>query len=253
MLWTRTIAALLVSAALAWSQSESLQARLHRLLPALQSDQAATALHAHEYNRLQQIVVSVRPNQSDRADLLALQGAVAFLAGNMTEAAQFFESANSEKPLIESDVFTWAMALVKLGNDDASRRILSKLQQDHPGSSLYIYWLAKIDYNQRRYDDAVSKLQQALQLDPRSVRAWDSLGLAFDMQGRTQDAQAALQKAATLNRALEHPSAWPPHDLGYLLLRLGKTEEAEADLRESLRYDPAFVEAHYHLGRTLEK
>jgi tetratricopeptide (TPR) repeat protein len=30
-------------------------------------------------------------------------------------------------------------------------------------------------------------------------------------------------------------------------------DEAEACLRESLRYDPAFAQAHYHLGVLLEK
>jgi len=37
------------------------------------------------------------------------------------------------------------------------------------------------------------------------------------------------------------------------LLRLEKLEAAEKALRESLQYDPGFAQAHYHLGRVLEK
>ena len=41
--------------------------------------------------------------------------------------------------------------------------------------------------------------------------------------------------------------------LDYLLLRMDRFEEAESALREALRYEPNFAEAHYHLGRVLEK
>jgi len=37
------------------------------------------------------------------------------------------------------------------------------------------------------------------------------------------------------------------------LLRMGKSKDAERELRESLRYDPKLAQAHYHLGRVLEK
>lgn len=252
MYWMRTIAVLLVCARLALPQGDSLNARIRRLLPSPQREQALAALEAHDYVRLQQLVTTL-PDIDKSAQLLPLKGAIAFLASNMSGAAQYFQSANQLMPLTETDAFTWAMALVKLGNNDGSRTIISKLQADHSGNPLYIYWLGKIDYNQRRYDDAIVKLREALKLDPSSARAWDSLGLAYDMQGNAEEAQTALEKAAALNRTLDHPSPWPPHDLGYLLLRVNRAQEAEALLRESLRYDPALYEAHYHLGRALEK
>src|SRR5216117_883489 len=40
---------------------------------------------------------------------------------------------------------------------------------------------------------------------------------------------------------------------GTSLVKSGKLDEAEAYLRESLRYDPAFAQAHCHLGVLLEK
>jgi Tfp pilus assembly protein PilF len=73
------------------------------------------------------------------------------------------------------------------------------------------------------------------------------------MQGRMDQALAAFQKAASLNRVLAHPSPWPPHDLGFLLLRMDEAKQAEVSLREALRYSPPMPQAHYHLGRALEK
>lgn len=252
MYWTRAITVLLVGARLALPQGENVNARIRRLLPSPEREQALAALGTHDYKRLEQLVTT-SPNVANSPQMLPLEGAVAFLASDMSGAAQYFQSANQLIPLAETDAFTWAMALVKLGNNDGSREIISRLQAAHPGNPLYSYWLGKIDYDQRRYDDAIVKLQEALKLDPRSARAWDSLGLAYDMQGKADEAQTALGKAAALNRTLDHPSPWPPHDLGYLLLRVNRPGEAETLLRESLRYDPALYEAHYHLGRALEK
>jgi tetratricopeptide (TPR) repeat protein len=84
------------------------------------------------------------------------------------------------------------------------------------------------------------------------VRGYDNLGLSFDMMGLTEEAQDAFAKAVALNRKLAVPSPWPPHNLGYLLLRLQRFHEAEENLREALKYDPQFALAHYHLGRVLE-
>ena len=36
-------------------------------------------------------------------------------------------------------------------------------------------------------------------------------------------------------------------------MRASRWVEAECALREALRYDPALAQAHYHLGRALEK
>ena len=252
MYLTRAICVLLLSVRLAWAQGDNLSARIGRLVPSPQREQALAALDARDYKRLQQVVTTI-PDSGKGAQMLPLKGAIAFLASDMSGAARYFQTANQLLPLTETDAFTWAMALVKLGNNDGSRAIISKLLAAHSGNALYSYWLGKIDYDQRRYDDAIVQLHETLKLDPASARAWDSLGLAYDMQGKADEAQTALGKAVVLNRALDHPSPWPPHDLGYLLLRVNHPAEAETLLSESLRYDPALYEAHYHLGRALEK
>jgi Flp pilus assembly protein TadD len=163
--------------------------------------------------------------------------------------------ANLEKaaPLRDSDNFTLAMALIRLGDGKRARAILTELSGRHPASAIYIYWLGRLDYDQRRYEEAVGRLQRASDLDPNSARIQDSLGLALDMQGRTEQARSVLEKAADLNRNQAKPSPWPPHDLGYLLLRMERFQEAEEALRESLRYGPGLAQTRYYLGRTLEK
>jgi tetratricopeptide (TPR) repeat protein len=192
-------------------------------------------------------------NLPDQAEVVALEGAVAFLAGQMNDAIGHFGKAAELAPLGDSDSFTLAMALVSLGDDRQATVLLSNLAAKYPKQPLYVYWLGRIDYDLRLYPEAVKKFQTAVELDPNSSRTWDSLGLAFDMQGRMEHAHDAFVTAVNLNRNLPHPSPWPPHDLGYWCLRMNRLPEAESALRESLRYEPGLAQAHYHLARTLEK
>jgi tetratricopeptide (TPR) repeat protein len=188
----------------------------------------------------------------DRAALHAILGALEFLGGRMSLAVQAFRQADGLGPLDDHDRFTLAMALVDLGDVQASRTELTRLTERHPDQPIYLYWLARLDYGQRLYDDAVQKFKKVISMDPSWVRGYDNLGLTYDMMGLNEEAHAAFAKAVVLNRNLPAPSPWPPHNLGYLRLRLQQFGQAEEDLREALKYDPKFALAHYHLARVLE-
>jgi tetratricopeptide (TPR) repeat protein len=186
------------------------------------------------------------------AELQALLGALDFMAGRMTQAVQAFGRSESLRPLDDADRFTLAMALVNLGDVTDARVQLTKLDQSHPDQPAYLYWLARLDYDQRLYDSAVEKLKRVVRLEPASVRGYDNLGLSYDMMGLTDEAQSAFATAVELNRKQPQPSPWPPDNQGFLLFRLQKFREAEESLNESLKYNPKFALAHYHLGRVLE-
>lgn len=224
-------------------------------LPPEQRDELARSLAAKDYTRMENILdqpVAAAATPAGVSELRALTGAVEFLHGRMQRAAMFFRQADTLAPLADTDRFTWAMALVNLGDAKEARDQLTRLSDSHPEQPLYLYWLARIDYDQRLYADAVAKLKRVIGQDPAFARAYDNLGLALDMLGQPEEAREALLKAVDLNRKLPAPSAWPPHDLASLLLRLQQPKEAEDALREALRYDPEFTMAHYHLARTLE-
>ncbi len=233
--------------------SQTISQRLKDALPD-NGERAVQILAQRDFTAVEQILEKrAAADPSARAELVALQASVAFLAGNMSLAAAHFETAAQLAPLRDSDAFTFAMSLVNLGRNQPAQDILSKLALKHPKQSLYVYWLGRLDYDQRRYQEAIKKLQIAVELDPKSARAWDSLGLAFDMQGQMDQALVAFTKAVNLNREAPHPSAWPPHDLGSLYLRIDHPAEAVSALQESLRYDPKLAQAHYHLARAFEK
>jgi tetratricopeptide (TPR) repeat protein len=243
-------AALLIMAAALGQQSDDIHQRLLLVLGP-EADQRAETLMQEK--RFADVEAMVKASAASKQEILALEGCLEFLGGQAQSAAQYLVQAHQMGELRESDRFTLSMAWVRAGNDEDARKELLSLAAQQPGKSLYEYWLGRIDYDQRRYAEAVEHLKTATHLEPASARAWDSLGLAYDMQGQTEEALKAFAEAVRRNRAAPHGTAWPPNDLGSLLLRAGETKKAEAALREALEFDPQMPEAHYHLGRALEK
>lgn len=214
-----------------------------------------TSFEQKKFDRLETLMAGATNAAvpQDRAALHAILGALEFLGGRMSLAVQAFRQADGVSPLDDHDRFTLAMALVDLGDVQASRTELTRLTERHPDQPIYLYWLARLDYGQRLYDDAVQKFKKVIDMDPSWARGYDNLGLTYDMMGLNEEAHEAFAKAVVLNRNLPAPSPWPPHNLGYLRLRLQQFDQAEKDLREALRYDPQFALAHYHLARVLER
>jgi len=223
-------------------------------LPSGQRDELAHLLAAKDFAGMEAVLEHPPAAESPpvAAERHALAGAVEFLEGQMYRAAQSFRVSDSLAPLDDTDRFTWAMALVRLGDAKSAREQLMRLDVAHPDNPFYLYWLARIDYTERLYGPAIEKLRRVIRIDPQASRAYDNLGLALDMQGHQDQAREEFEKAVALNRKLPHPSAWPPHNLGALLLRMQQFKAAEDALREALRYNPNFPMAHYHLGRVLE-
>jgi tetratricopeptide (TPR) repeat protein len=246
----RPISGLLLVSLLLHAQTLDIYQRVKQTL----GDAAEAELRAKSFSRVEERLTAVKPANGDqRAELLALSGAVAFLEGKMAQAAADFRESEKIRPAKEGDRFTFAMALVRLGDEGEARGVLSNLAREHANTAIYWYWLGRLDYDQRRYSEAVENLERAVKLDPKAARGWDSLGLAWDMQGQMELAREQFEKAVSLNRLQTAPSPWPPHNLGYLLLRMGEPAKAEEALRESLRYDAKLARTHYYLARTLEK
>jgi tetratricopeptide (TPR) repeat protein len=253
LLWTSCF---LLTARLLAQQPDNLLERIRNShLPAESRQALAASFSAKDFGSMEKILdreVAAAGHSPLAAELEALAGAVEFLRGRMDRAAVAFGQADKIMPLGDPDRFTWAMALVNAGNGRSAREQLTRLANSHPDAPLYIYWLARIDYDQRLYEEAIKKLNRVIRLDPASARTYDNLGLALDMSGRPAEARDAFLKAVELNRQLPEPSPWPPHNLGYLLVRLLQFKDAESALRESLKYNPRLAAAHYHLGRALE-
>jgi tetratricopeptide (TPR) repeat protein len=213
----------------------------------------AEALAAGAYERAQAMLVEEATRNPGSPEVLRLLGGVRFLQHEYLGSMIAFKKAETLAPLDERSRFTLAMSYVVLGRRDWARPELQKLAAAVPRAALYRYWVARLDYDDGRYAAAVGGLLQAISLDPRFVKAHDNLGLCYEALGRDDEAMRSYREAVRLNREAAPPSPWPPLNLGLLLARRDRLDEAEPLFRESVRLDPGFPQGHYQLGVALEK
>ena len=98
-----------------------------------------------------------------------------------------------------------------------------------------------------RFDEAITQLQQSLEMGPDCVEAHNNLGLALAGLGRFDEAIAEHQKALEI----KPDSAEAHDDLGRTLAGRGQVDEAIAHYRKALEIEPDFATAHNNLGLAL--
>jgi tetratricopeptide (TPR) repeat protein len=226
-------------------------------LPLEQSRRAEldVALQQRDYKQAEKLLVAevARDPKSERAaKLLGVAGGIFFLDGDYLNSVIAWKKSDAITPLDERNRFTLAMAYIKLNRRDGARPELERLASAQPKKSLYLYWLARLDYDARNYSAAIARLQTVIQLDPKMMRAYDTRGLCQDYLGHFDEAIKSYDTAVELNRSQAKPSPWPHVDLAVSLVSVNRLPEAEKNLREALRYDDHLPQVHYQLGRVLE-
>lgn len=211
------------------------------------------ALRAGAYEQAQALLLAEVERSPRSPQLLRLLGGVFFLRGEYLSSAIALKKAEALAPLDPRSRFTLAMSYVVLGRPRWARPELTRLARSDEKNPLYAYWLARLDYEEGHYAAAAEAFRRVLVLDPTFVKAHDNLGLALEALGRDDEAVRSYQEALRLNREQSARSPWPAVNLGILLTRLDRLDEAELLFRASVAEDPRFAPARYQLGLVLEK
>ena len=211
------------------------------------------AIKSRDYARAETLLLEEINRNPKSPQLLTLAGGIFFLEGKYLNSAIAMKKAEALASLDDRSRFTLAMAYVTLKHRDWARPELEKLAASDPRNALYPYWLSRLDYDAQQFSAAIAHARQAIALDAGFMKAYDNLGLCYEALGRYDDAIQAYQDAVRLDRASRSPSPWPALNLGALLVKLSRLEDAEKYLKESLRDDPRFPQAHYQLGALLAR
>jgi tetratricopeptide (TPR) repeat protein len=211
------------------------------------------AIKARDYPRAETILVD-EINKSPKApQLLTFLGSLFFLDGKYLNTAIAMKKAEAIEPLDDRNRFTLALSYIILNQCDWARPELEKLARANPREPLYPYWLGRLDFDAQQFKAAAANLRKALELDPTFMKAYDNLGLTYEVLAQYDDAIRIYHQALDLNRRQLIPSPWPPLNFGTLLIKLDRLKEAETCLQEALRYEPRFAKAHFQMGLLLEK
>jgi tetratricopeptide (TPR) repeat protein len=214
------------------------------------------AVETHDYVTAEKLLLSEinkDPHSQRAAKLLAYAGSVYFLNADYLNAAIAWKKSDAITPLTPPLQFSLAMAYIRISHSDWARTALESLATQDPKEGLYPYWLGRLDYDGHDYPGAIKHFQHAIELSPKIARAYDNLGLCYYYQNENELAIENYKKAIEFDKGARHPSPWPYLNLAITLQSLNNYDEAEKDLREALRIDPEFKQAHFQLGIAMEQ
>ena len=105
------------------------------------------------------------------------------------------------------------------------------------------YKLGRYHDGAMAWDKSIEAYRTAIAIDPRNVEAHNALGVALARSGRYEDAEATLRQAVAMAPDLAHLRS----NLGFLLMLVGKSDEAVRELQAAVRKDSSNATAFRNL------
>jgi len=143
--------------------------------------------------------------------------------------------------------FNQATDLHRTGNLAAAERLYLRLLAAEPDHFDALHMLGVLRCQQRRFDEALALIGDALRKNPGFPPVHLNYGLALGALRRPEDALASFEKAL----ALAPDYAEAHHHRGVALRGLGRPMEALASFEKALAARPAYVEALNNRGNVL--
>ncbi len=211
------------------------------------------AIGKHNYTAAEDLLAAEAAKNPKSQPLLLVLADVLFLDGKQLNSALVLKKAELLGPLDERNRFLLALSYITIGRKNLAIHELESLAHSNPSNAVYPYWLSRLAYRKTDLQVAFGYAEKAVRLDPAFMKAYDQLGLCYAGLNQSEEAIRSYKEAIRLNQqqALRWP--WPSMNLGTLLLRLDRLDEAEAYLRDSISIDQRFPVAHLRLGQLLEK
>jgi len=141
-----------------------------------------------------------------------------------------------------------ALDYVLLGDyADADHWLTYSLTANNANAEAW-YDLGRVRYTEGQYESARDSFLRSLSLLPRSVKAEDNLGLAYQELHQPDEAIAAFRQAIAWQAGAEHSSEQPLLNLASLLADRDQLDEAVSLLHQALIIAPKNSSAHRELG-----
>lgn len=143
--------------------------------------------------------------------------------------------------------------LYLLGNEkEAESSLLAAIEQE-PRNPEPRYALGRIYYQQNRFELAIGQFQKVVEMDPKSFRAWDNMGLAYEGLNDIPNAMQRYQKALALVHK-DHPDYdWVYGNLSDLLYKKGDYKQAFQFAAEAANRNSNSGRNFYLGGKSLAK
>lgn len=134
------------------------------------------------------------------------------------------------------------------GEVEEVRQTLSSLTKTHAESAELWHLCGLAEALAGEPEAAEGYLRRALDMRPDAASLWNDLGEVLRRLGRAEEAESAYRAAIA-----RQPSADAYNNLGVLLNGLGRRDEAIDALRQAIALEPTHARAHNNLGVVLEQ
>jgi tetratricopeptide (TPR) repeat protein len=227
--------------------------KAHRIKPTAYDNGYDLALAYVETGKHAQaaIIVKALIAQKNTAELHNLLGEIEEKSGNFVASEHEYETAAHMDPS-EANLFDWASELLLHRTLDSAVEVFTEATQRYPKSPRLAIGLGMSFYSRGNYDDAVSALLKAADLDPSDARCYYFLSKAYDSSpGQADEVILRFRRFAELEPQNEHA-------LYYYAMSLWKGRRAqdanvdfgqiESLLKKAVELNPKFPEARLQLG-----
>ena len=102
--------------------------------------------------------------------------------------------------------------------------------------------------NAKRYDEALTLFDKAIEINPNNDMAWGDKALILDKKGQTEEALINFSRALSINP--NNSITW--HNKGLTLLRMRKFKESIECFDTALKINGNYAKAWYNKGRAFE-
>lgn len=248
--------ALLLAVAAAPSPASDSELALNPFGLGLEDGQAAAleaAIDAGGWRTAEAMLFRSAMSEPENPAIQRALGIAHYQAGRPYPAAAALKRADAMSPLDAETRYLLASAFLRLERRHWARAELEHLVQAHPHLERYRVALARVHYEDQRFEAGIEMLGAAPAENGRSAEAYDLAGQCLEGLGRSEEAVEAYRKAILVGTGQPAESPWPHFHLGSLLHDLGQLEPAEASLRSATRIDPGNAPALHELGLVLRK
>jgi tetratricopeptide (TPR) repeat protein len=159
---------------------------------------AAAKVGKRQFEAAQQLIEPLVKKQPDDAQLQYALGAILYTQGNLPEAAAHLRESIRLHPEQLASNYYLALVARDQGNDGEAIDTLVQLLRRYPDHALSCEVLGELQTKAQNYTEAETYLRKAIQLNPSSVKANYQLGLLLARTGRKEEAEKQLALAKTL-------------------------------------------------------
>jgi tetratricopeptide (TPR) repeat protein len=174
-------------------------------------------------------------------DLYVSAALLAASQNNFDAAEQRLEQALAESPRNLNALLTLSRIKHRRGKVNEAIRIALLAAHYHPNNAVAHNDLGLCLARAGQYDAAIRAIRRAMELAPRAKRYPNNLAAVMVDARQTNEAHRVL--------CTVHPRSVACYNLGYLLNRAGRPDEARAQFTAALREDPHLTAAHTMLAK----